>query len=40
MVGSETAAPMSPEEDERLRQLEIVRRGVPVGEPGVTGRRS
>ena len=39
-VGPETEAPTSPEENERLRQLEMVRRGMPGSEPEVTGRRS
>jgi len=39
-VGPEMTAPMSAEESERLRQLEIVRRGMSGGEPGITGRRS
>jgi hypothetical protein len=36
--GAETTA--SPEETERLRQLEMVRRGTAGAEPEVTGRRS
>jgi DNA primase len=38
--GPGTDEPTSPEETERLRQLEMARRGMPGVEPGVTGRRS
>jgi hypothetical protein len=38
--GPDAEASSSPEETERLRQLEMVRRGMPGAEPSVTGRRS
>jgi DNA primase len=38
--GDEAQPPTSPEEAERLRQLEIVRRGAPGAPSGLTGRRS